>query len=135
MYYALCAVLSAVLCLSLSVLYLCCTVLSALRIRCHYPPPASNDYLNQPDALPTTVQCVMLYLIQYGVVWCGLVWCGAVCMFMSMCMGRQQDRIDDKGWGCAYRSLQTICSYETLTISCLKLTCLVCPHVCLPWLP
>lgn len=22
-----------------------------------------------------------------------------------------QDRIDDSGWGCAYRSLQTICSW------------------------
>jgi hypothetical protein len=155
MHYALCAVLSAVMCSRCLRSLLYCALCSVHPLS--LLPTASNDYLNQPDALPTAVQCeavantvrcgaVRCGAVRCGVVRCGVVWsgvvrwcvvrCGAVCMFMSMCMGRQQDRIDDKGWGCAYRSLQTICSYETLTTSCLiypassarMSACLGCPE-------
>ncbi|XP_030644203.1 ufm1-specific protease 2 [Chanos chanos] len=64
----------------------------------HFPDePHRDGYLRNPHAhlTPPNVQDAALYLVQ-----------GVYSYHHYM-----QDRMDDNGWGCAYRSLQTICSW------------------------
>lgn len=72
----------------------------------HIPPWMMERYQQLPD---TTLKSSGLILR------CILGVC--VCVQVYLVQGiysyhhYMQDRLDDKGWGCAYRSLQTICSW------------------------
>ncbi|XP_072526084.1 ufm1-specific protease 2 [Salminus brasiliensis] len=64
----------------------------------HFPDEAYKDgYLRNPHAhlTPPSVEDAKLYVVK-----------GVYSYHHYM-----QDRVDDNGWGCAYRSLQTICSW------------------------
>lgn len=64
----------------------------------HFPDEAYKDgYLRNPHTHlnPPNIEDAKLYLVQ-----------GVYSYHHYM-----QDRVDDDGWGCAYRSLQTICSW------------------------
>ncbi|KAG1956605.1 ufm1-specific protease 2 isoform X1 [Pimephales promelas] len=64
----------------------------------HFPDAAYKDgYLRNPHIHlnPPNIEDAKLYLVQ-----------GVYSYHHYM-----QDRVDDNGWGCAYRSLQTICSW------------------------
>uniref|UniRef100_A0A8C5Y6U0 Ufm1-specific protease 2 n=1 Tax=Microcebus murinus TaxID=30608 RepID=A0A8C5Y6U0_MICMU len=64
----------------------------------HFPDePYKDGYIRNPHTYlnPPNIETGMIYVVQgtYGY------------------HHYMQDRIDDNGWGCAYRSLQTICSW------------------------